>query len=157
MHWLFAYGSNMHLYDLHRWLNSSNLPPGQIVQARAGKLIGYRLVWNYYSAVRGAGAANIEPADSDLPGVLLQLDEVALSAIDVKEGHPTLYQRHVVSAQLDGGETIRAWTYIVQPDRRDMRQVAPTRHYLGLMIDGATAFALPSHHISALKALSTID
>jgi gamma-glutamylcyclotransferase (GGCT)/AIG2-like uncharacterized protein YtfP len=157
MHWLFTYGSNMHLKDLQGWLQSSNLPSGEIVQARAGKLIGYRLVWNYYSKVRGGGAANIEPATTDLPGVLLRLDQVALSAIDAKEGHPTHYQRQLASAQLQGGEALRAWTYIVHPERRKPLHIAPTRHYLGLLIDGATAFNLPNAHITALKGLSTID
>ena len=157
MHWLFAYGSNMHLYDLERWLATSNLPPGKILQAHAATLVGYRLVWNYYSPVRGGGAANIEPADTLLPGVLLEVDEAALAAIDRKEGHPTRYRRTLADALLGTGGRLRAFTYVAEAPHIRQEYVAPTRHYLGLLLEGARNFALPRAHIEALEALETID
>jgi len=160
MHWLFAYGSNMHLNDLKRWFSTSNLPPGRIVQARSGKLAGYRLVWNYHAPVRGGGAANIEPAADELdelPGVLLQVDQVALDGIDQKEGHPHRYRRRAVEPQLSTGEKLRAFTYIAEGAQVVPHFVPPTRHYLNLLIEGARAFSLPEQHIRALMALRTVD
>src|SRR5688572_13426247 len=98
MHWVFAYGSNMDLEDLGLWLTNSNLPPARILQAQAAKLVGYRLVWNHFSETRGGGVANIEPADSDLPGVAIQIDHQTLSALDRKEGYPSRYGRSLADA-----------------------------------------------------------
>ena len=147
----------MHLDDLHRWFAASNLPPGRILQAQAGTLIGYRLVWNYYSKVRGGGAANVEPAENDLPGVLLELDQAALRALDRKEGHPSRYRRARADAVLAGGGRVLAQVYVAEPAHRQKRYVAPTRHYLSLLLEGARNFALPSEHIRSLEMLETVD
>lgn len=157
MHWVFAYGSNMHIGDLRRWLMHSNLPPGRILQAEAAKLVGYRLVWNYYSPVRAGGAANVELADTELPGVALWVDADALHALDHKEGYPDRYGRQLVRTSLKRGEQVEAWVYIARACHLHPMPVAPTRHYRALLIDGARAFDLPSSHIRALEGLATRD
>jgi len=157
MHWVFAYGSNMDLEDLGLWLTTSNLPPARIVQAQAAKLIGYRLVWNYFSATRGGGVANIERADGILPGVALRVDGSTLLALDKKEGYPNCYGRCLAPALLSSGRQIRAWAYVVQAERVVDRVVPPTRHYKGLLVRGATRFELPAEHIAALSELHTTD
>jgi cation transport regulator ChaC len=157
MHWVFAYGSNMDLEDLDLWLTTSNLPPARIVQAQAAKLSGYRLVWNYFSTTRGGGVANIERAHGDLPGVALRVDRATLGALDRKEGYPNCYGRCLAPAVLNSGRQIRAWVYIVQAERLVDRIVPPTRHYKGLLVRGATRFALPPEHITALSELCTAD
>lgn len=157
MHWVFAYGSNMDLDDLKGWLSTSNLPPGRIVQAQAAKLVGYRLVWNYFSKGRAGGAANIEPDSCDLPGVALRVDEALLRAIDVKEGFPNRYDRVLTRAVLGSGRSIRAWAYVVLSEHRANHAVPPTRHYKSLLVRGAIRFNLPMSHISELEKLSTCD
>ena len=157
MHWVFAYGSNMDLEDLGLWLTTSNLPPARIVQAQPAKLIGYRLVWNYFSATRGGGVANIERADGVLPGVALRVDRGTLLALDKKEGYPTCYGRRLLPAVLSSGRQIRAWAYRVQAERVVDQVVPPTRHYKGLLVRGATRFELPVEHIRELSELHTAD
>lgn len=157
MHWVFAYGSNMDLDDLHGWLSTSNLPLGRIVQAQAAKLVGYRLVWNYFSQGRAGGVANIEPDSGDLPGVALRIDAALLRAIDVKEGFPTRYDRVLTQAVLVSGRTIQAWAYRVQPEHHAAHPVPPTRHYKSLLVRGATRFNLPMSHITNLEKLTTCD
>jgi len=157
MHWVFAYGSNMDFEDLGLWLTTSNLPPARIVQAQAAKLVGYRLVWNHFSATRGGGVANIEPADSDLPGVALRIDRQTLAALDRKEGYPSRYGRSLAEAVLGSGRRIRAWAYRVQPEHLVEGVLHPSRHYKGILLRGATRFELPPEHISMLSTLPTCD
>lgn len=157
MHWVFAYGSNMDLEDLGLWLTTRNLPPARIVQARAAKLVGYRLVWNHFSKTRGGGVANIEPADAELPGVALKVDGKTLSALDRKEGYPSRYGRLLARAVLGSGTHIQAWAYVVQPEHLREGIVLPSRHYKRILVRGATRFQLPAKHISQLSALLTCD
>lgn len=157
MHWVFAYGSNMDLEDLGFWLTQSNLPPARIVQAQRAKLLGYRLVWNHFSASRGGGVANIERAEGDLPGVALRVDQQTLAALDRKEGYPSRYGRSLARAVLESGTGIQAWTYMVQAEHVIDPVVLPSRHYKGILIRGATRFELPADHISLLGALETCD
>lgn len=157
MHWVFAYGSNMDLEDLGLWLKNSNLPPARIVQARVAKLVGYRLVWNHFSKTRGGGVANIEPADSDLPGVALHVDGQTLSALDRKEGYPSRYGRSLAETVLGSGTRIQAWAYRVQSEHWIDGVVHPSRHYKGILVRGATRFGLPLEHISHLSELPTCD
>jgi gamma-glutamylcyclotransferase (GGCT)/AIG2-like uncharacterized protein YtfP len=157
MHWVFANGSNMHLGDLRRWLTTSDLPPGRILQAEAAKLVGYRLVWNYYSPARAGGAANVEPADEELPGVALRLDAEAFQALDRKEGYPERYGRTQARAFLARGEAIEAWVYVAQARHVEPDPIPPSRRYRELLLEGAAAFGLPEAHLAALRALATCD
>ena len=157
MHWVFAYGSNMDLDDLGLWLTRSNLPPARIVQAQAAKLVGYRLVWNHFSQTRGGGVANIERAESELPGVALRVDRQTLSALDKKEGYPSRYGRSLAPAILQSGSCIQAWAYMVQAENVIDGVVLPSRHYKGILVRGATRFQLPAEHIEFLSALETCD
>lgn len=147
----------MDLEDLGLWMTKSNLPPARILQAQAAKLVGYRLVWNHFAASRGGGVANIEPADSDLPGVALHVDQRTLSALDRKEGYPSRYGRWLSEAILGSGRRIQAWAYRVQAEHLLEGVVHPSRRYKHTLVRGATRFGLPPDHISQLSALETCD
>jgi hypothetical protein len=101
--------------------------------------------------------ANIEPADSDLPGVALHIDHQTLSALDRKEGYPSRYGRSLADAVLHSGTRIQAWAYRVQAEHLIGGVVRPSRHYKGILVRGATRFGLPPEHISHLSALETCD
>ena len=158
MTWVFAYGSNMHLADLRRWLSSRPAPTGRILGAESAHVEGYRLVLNYYSPRRGGGAANVraEPLRR-LPGVALQMDEAGLSALDAKEGHPRRYTRTATRILLASGSDVDAWIYVVRPEHIAENPVFPTRHYRGLLIEAAVEFSLPSTHVDELRRLETCD
>lgn len=87
--WVFAYGSNMHREDLSRWLEARGLS-GLLPRAEEVAILrGHRLPWSYFSRSRGAGAANVAPAEGEEVWGLAQLvDEDLLFALDEKEGHP---------------------------------------------------------------------
>lgn len=159
-HRVFAYGSNMHLPDLGRYLRARELPPGALGSVRPAALPGYRLMWNYRSKVRGGGAANVERFEFDgacafegaeLYGLVLEVDQVLLNAIDVKEGHPARYVRERASVVYGDGVTAEAWVYVVRPEHCVGEFVAPRAEYLELMIAAAEQHRLPADYVDALR------
>lgn len=158
MTWVFAYGSNMHLADLERWLGSRPPPRGRILQAQAAHVEGYRLVFNYYSPRRRGGAANVEATPNQrLPGVAVRLNDAGLAAMDDKEGHPHRYVREATRTVLASGSEVDAWIYVVRPEFTTAEPVLPTRHYRKLLVEGAVEFGLPEAHIAGLRRLETCD
>jgi gamma-glutamylcyclotransferase (GGCT)/AIG2-like uncharacterized protein YtfP len=158
--WIFAYGSNMNLGDLRRWLAENGVPTDGILKARPATLPGYRTVWNYRSKARGGGAANITQAvGRDLPGVALRVDGPTLAAIDKKEGHPEVYsrgnRRHAIL--LGDATEVEAWVYVARPERCSDRGEWPRREYLDLLLDGARKHGLPPWRVRELEVTPTFD
>jgi gamma-glutamylcyclotransferase (GGCT)/AIG2-like uncharacterized protein YtfP len=157
MHRVFAYGSNMNLPDLRRWLKAEATGVN-ILAAAAATLEDHRLVFNYFSCRRGGGAANIAPATGEiLHGVVLDLDDTGLAALDRKEGYPHHYGRQERVVRLRGGEPLLAWAYIVQADHAQDRFVAPTRHYRSLLVEGALEFGFPKSYVAWLETLEAVE
>lgn len=157
--WVFAYGSNMNLADLRAWfVRKLNFEP-HITRVERATLPGYRLVWNYFSKSREAGAANVERADANLPGVALQVNASTLRGIDKKEGHPDVYSRgdHPVPMYLADGNGIEAWLYVALPSVCKATPQWPSRDYLDLLIRAAEEHGLPDEHIARLKATPTVE
>jgi gamma-glutamylcyclotransferase (GGCT)/AIG2-like uncharacterized protein YtfP len=156
--WVFAYGSNMELRDLEHWFVRSAEPWGRLIEATRAHLPDYRLVWNFYSETRKGGAANVEPYPGHtLHGLALLVDEVVFAGIDKKEGYPHVYDRKQSRVELASGARVDAWVYQVKPERTRPDFVAPTRHYRGLLIQGARAHGLPAFYIEELERLQTRD
>ena len=157
--WVFAFGSNMNLADLRRWLRERALPDEGLLRAEPATLAGFRLIWNYRSQLRDGGAANLEEAPGvDLPGVAIAVHEAMLGYIDTKEGHPNRYRRvrpHPV--ELDGGRSVDAWVYRVTEAFLQPPPVWPRRAYLDLMLAGAREHGLPAHYIAELEKTPTCD
>lgn len=151
-HLVFAYGSNLDLDDLQRWLRARGYPPWRPRSARVATLPGWRMVWNYHSPMRRGGCANIERAAGGpgLPGAVLDVDDGLLAALDHKEGHPERYRRLRCPVQLID-HSIEAWVYVVTPEWRRPQPVWPRRDYLETVLRGARAFGLPSWHVDALS------
>ena len=106
----------------------------------------YRLVFNYYSERRGAGAANVEPHGAHrLPGVALHVDEAGFRALDAKEGYPERYGRLRANVQLRSGNVVEAWTYVAEelrdargrfgPAHRDGQSVRGCNHGMGAVVN----------------------
>ncbi len=154
MHWVFAYGSNMHLPDVARWCRERQVSPIEPARIERAMLPGHRLIWNYYSDARGSGAANVERASaSDLPGLALQIDDAALASLDRKEGHPRRYRRRPESITLHSGECPTAWVYAVRPEYRSPEVVLPSAEYLGLLLAAAEHHGFPAEYIAELRGL----
>ncbi len=153
---VFAYGSNLDLDDLARWLAEKGYPVERPPVARA-VLPGWRLVWNYQSPTRRGGAVNIEPApEAELPGAVIWAGPGLLRAIDRKEGHPERYRRRRLTVRLDGGP-LDAWTYVVTPPWRSADIRPPRRVYLETILRGARALGLPPAHIAAIAATRALE
>jgi gamma-glutamylcyclotransferase (GGCT)/AIG2-like uncharacterized protein YtfP len=157
-HWVFAYGSNMHLADLRRWFGEKRGHAPAILQVEQAFLEDFKLVWNYDSPTRVAGAANVEPASGHrLPGLLLLVDEPTLDGLDQKEGHPERYFRgHAPRPvrRVEGGHRW-AWIYVVTPAYQAPRGTWPSPHYRGLLIEAAREFKLPHWHRRHLDRIET--
>lgn len=153
---IFAYGSNMHLGDLARWLGERDLLHLAPRLATPAVLADHALDWHYHSMSRDGGAANVVAAPGrEVRGVVLHACEALLDAIDRKEGHPLRYSRGdtpVVAACLRTGAPLQAWLYQVTDAFRTDAPVAPRTAYLALMIEAARAHALGADWVAHLEA-----
>jgi hypothetical protein len=156
LHWVFAYGSNMHLPDLKRWLGAQGFPKTGIHRVAPARLEGFELVWNYWSPVRQGGAANVQPAPpkGSVFGALLEVDTPTLLALDTKEGHPERYSRDPEPLRchpLNKSAPVNAWVYRVTADYRSTEPIPPAPSYLALLIEGAEELELPGTYIDTLR------
>jgi len=146
----------MDLDDLARWARSKGLPLPRVLAHHVACLHGFERVWNYRSAARAGGAANVRPAEeSDVWGLVLEVDLETLELIDRKEGHPGRYSRGdeplpVALCQED--RTVQAWVYQVTEAYIRPETIPPARAYLDLIIQSAIRHAFPSEALEALKA-----
>jgi len=158
--WVFAYGSNMHMVDLRRWLAENGHGAGGIHRVEPATLPGYRLAWNYRSRTRNGGAANVAPAEGRvLPGLALLVDAVTLRALDMKEGHPSWYDRGASrhTLRLHAGGVVDGWVYVATAARCSVDAVWPRREYLELLVVAAREHGLPHAHVAELEATPTAD
>ena len=160
-HWVFAYGSNLNLSDLRRWLTANQYNPAGILALHPAILRHYQLVWDYQSPVRQGGAANVTPSpDAWVYGGLLQIDQATLHALDQKEGHPKRYSRGSQEQLCELTETkkgIKAWVYEVQAEYKQSSFTPPRQHYRDLVATGAAELGLPESWVSMLQATPTLD
>ena len=157
---VFAYGSNLDLPDLQRWLAARGWGHLSPIAVEVAALVDWRLVWNYRSDARRGGAANVTPAPgATVWGAVLTVDEDLLRALDQKEGHPGRYRRERVpvlraSAESDGAE---AWVYVVTEPFLSDERIPPTAAYLEVVVRGARALGLPAEYVDAVAATETRD
>lgn len=161
MHWVFAYGSNMHLADLRRWLRAHDYPEAGVLEAHAARILDHTLVWNYFSRARAGAAANVTRAQGEmLYGVALRVDDTLLAAIDHKEGHPERYSRGAdphPAELLGDSRRIPSWLYTVTPRYIESRLLHPRRDYLELMLEGAAQHGLPEPWLQHLRSIPTME
>jgi gamma-glutamylcyclotransferase (GGCT)/AIG2-like uncharacterized protein YtfP len=126
-------------------------PSARMVCADA-VLFGYRLVFNGRSIRRGGGVANIESGRGTVHGVLWDVPEHEVSALDRREGVPFVYSRIPVRVRV-GGDWVRAQTYQLVRPLDD--EIAPSPEYAQLILDGIANPAYRKRvkaHIDALFA-----
>jgi phage replication-related protein YjqB (UPF0714/DUF867 family)/gamma-glutamylcyclotransferase (GGCT)/AIG2-like uncharacterized protein YtfP len=133
-HAYFAYGSNLCVRQMtQRCPGASNSRPA--VLANHDWLINQR------------GVATIDPfTGTAVHGVLWQLSEHDLAALDSAEGVPVRYRRDRLTVHTDRGPS-HAWVYI---DHR-VTPGAPRPGYLERIIDGAIHHRLPQRWIDFLR------
>jgi gamma-glutamylcyclotransferase (GGCT)/AIG2-like uncharacterized protein YtfP len=139
----FAYGSNM-----DATLMECHCPGHRCVGV--AELRGHRLAFTRRSKRTGTGVADIVAAPGEsVWGVLYELDDSQLAAIDEKEGNGWAYRRKAVDVLLqDGSVEHAAHAYaVIAPDDA---HVPPSAEYLGLILTAARARGLPQVYVDAL-------
>lgn len=112
-----AYGSNMHLRQM------AYRCPNAILYG-TGILKGWRLIFR--GSKTGAYATIEECESQDVPVVIWQITPLCERSLDIYEGYPTFYQKHIVTVELDPG-AIQGMVYIMdehcQPGKPSYRYV----------------------------------
>ena len=148
----FAPGSNMSRKELR----SHGLRPRMLGVAT---LDGHRVVFSRRSVRTGTGVADVVLSpDEKVWGVLYELEESDLDALDRKEGQGWAYARRPLSVRLCADETLYdaiAYTVI----QREPAEVPPSRSYLTRLIRASGAVGLPlayresiASHVADLRA-----
>jgi gamma-glutamylcyclotransferase len=141
----FAYGANMAEAVMtafcpgHRVLGAAELP-------------GHRLAFTRRSIRTGSGVADVVPAAGcGVWGVLYELADGDLDALDRKEGNGWAYERVPVGVRLAGqAAAVRALTYrVCEPEPVE---VTPSPEYLDGLIEAARARGLPASYSAQLES-----
>ena len=135
----FAYGMNTN-------------PREMALRCPGAKSLGHARLVNH--SFRFAQHADVEPcADSYVDGVLWEIDEPALQALDNLEGYPYYYDR-VVASVVHGARTYHALVYRMQPGQRASE---PTLGYYNLVTEGYRAHSVPTDQLeNSLNFWTTI-
>ncbi len=142
----FAYGSNMDPQEIGRHCRSAH-------RLGAARLDGFRLAFTRRSIRSGSGVADVvRDGDQVVWGVLYELHDGDLKALDAKEGLGWAYtrRREPVVLGFDGSRH-EAHVYTVLLKEQD--PVPPAREYLERMIAAGTRNGLPASYISMLGKL----
>lgn len=141
----FAYGANMAddvmaaLCPGHRLLGVAELP-------------AHRLAFTRRSIRTGTGVADVVPeAGHSVWGVLYELADGDLDALDRKEGNGWAYERVPVAVRISGESAdVPALTYrVCEPEPAE---VQPSAAYLDGLIAAAQARGLPPGYSAELEA-----
>jgi gamma-glutamylcyclotransferase (GGCT)/AIG2-like uncharacterized protein YtfP len=117
-------------------------------------LADYRLAFTRRSSRTHTGVADVLPAQgSEVWGVLYELEDAELDAIDRKEGCGWAYAREHVLVRLRDGYSCSAMCYSVLHKEQD--HVPPSPYYLGQLVDAARTRGLPSHYVDFLASTPT--
>ena len=119
-----AYGSNMHIEQMKR-----RCPKAKVIGK--GELLDYKLTF------RGGrtGVANVERSDRKrVPIVLWEITKECERALDLYEGHPTLYTKEEVGIIAADGEQT-AMLYVMAKQYKDMPAM-PSEHYFEIIRQG---------------------
>jgi gamma-glutamylcyclotransferase (GGCT)/AIG2-like uncharacterized protein YtfP len=143
----FAYGSNMALGVM-----TTTCPRHHLLGAAS--LDDYRLAFTRRSIRTQTGVADVVPAQgSRVWGVLYELEDPELDAIDRKEGCGWAYTRKPVLVRLRDGYTCSALCYTVLHKEQD--HVPPSQRYLNQLVDAARTHGLPSDYVDFLASTPT--
>ena len=142
----FAYGSNMLTERLKARVSSAKNPTPLALRK-------HRLCFHKKS-VDCSGKCNIvETACDDdvVHGVLFEVEDAQISALDSAEGVGYGYRRDEFPVSLNGTET-KMFVYVAEKDMIDDALV-PYRWYYDLVLSGAEQHVLPFDYVAGLRAI----
>lgn len=84
--------------------------------------------------------ANVYPkSDSECIGILWDIDDTVLTALDIREGYPTFYTRELVDVE-HCGLVRQAWVYTMTVQNREyLQDCTPSQHYFDSVVEGYAA------------------
>ena len=161
--WYFAYGSNINTKAVGEWCRHHGLRSLALRGGRAGVLDNYRLCFAVYSEYWGGGIADIvyDPGKY-VSGAIFEVTEAEMAVLDQKVDRRVdatgreigAYKRiEVKVAPLTRGEPVQAITY--QGASVDRSHIAPTRHYMEVVLQGACTFGLSMMWVAYLQSFTT--
>jgi gamma-glutamylcyclotransferase (GGCT)/AIG2-like uncharacterized protein YtfP len=120
-----------------------NTDPEQMMMRTGMPLaLGRGLVRDH--AFRFALHADVYPKDGvNTFGVLWEIDDAALAALDMREGYPYYYDRKMVTVEANG-TTYQAWMYYMTPGHPER---VPSQGYYDMLVRGYTTFNVPMDQI----------
>ena len=140
------YGSN--LYS-KRLLSRAS---GWNGQSKRAFLYNYELRFNK-RLLKGGVAANVMPhLTLKVWGIIVELDNDDLEAMDRYEDHPYHYERKKIDLFYENGSEVSAYVYIAHP-QHIIGGKLPNSKYLGYIIRGAKMCGLPLDYINAIEVL----
>jgi len=103
---------------------------------------------------RFAGCADVIPVPgNEVVGVLWNITDECLEALDMLEGYPTFYTSSELLVEWDG-TTVYAETYHMNPGNVDR---APSQSYLNMVLEGYKQNGVPTDQIyNSLRYLDTV-
>jgi hypothetical protein len=114
-----------------------------------GRLNGFRLEFNVYSDRWEGGAANLEPdQEAHVWGVVWDITDEDLAALDTYIGHPTFYRQEQVVVDV-ADRHLQCLTYRVAHQRGWVR---PTDTYLNRLRQAIREQGLPPEALDMLDA-----
>jgi len=141
-HLYFAYGSNLSEDQMRMRC------PGSRLLGNA-RLPGYSLAFTAYSKRREGGVADIiESPLSSVWGLVYELTDDDLNALDGFECCPGFYERIEVRVKADAPMT--AWAYTIVGKEG---HVQPADDYIGLIIEGAKEHGFPSEYVRLIRSI----
>jgi cation transport regulator ChaC len=143
--WYFAYGSNM---CRGTFIERRGIRP---LAAQRAFLDDYRLCFDLPIGPGERGVANLRAeAGARTWGVAYLLAADVCEFLDRTEGvHRGFYRRLPVAIVADEGGRVAAFAY--QGEARHTER-KPSARYLGIVLDGAREFGLPSEYVAWLEA-----
>lgn len=122
---------------------------------RFAKLSEYKLVFNKKATDGNFAYANIEISESNIvEGALYEFPDNEIINLDKCEGYPKHYDRIQVIVTDQSGNSIKAITYVAQPDKI-VNGLLPKQKYLGYLLSGEDI--LSKTYFDNLKKVATLD
>lgn len=152
MRYYFAYGSNM----LERRLRAPKRVPGARFLA-VGSVKGRRLAFHKLSSDE-SGKCDIPLSDdptSVVHGVLYEVPEAQLTALDSAEGAGSGYIPGTIDVLRDDGTSVSAIVYLADPSAIQPQR-APYTWYHAFVVAGAREHGLPPDYISEIERVVAI-
>jgi gamma-glutamylcyclotransferase len=117
------------------------------------RLDGYRLAFTRRSIRTETGVADVVPAGNETVwGVLYEIENDELTAIDRKEGYNWAYTRVMCPVLLEaGGQSLLAVVYTVRV--KEPAEILPSRQYLDRLIAAGHDRGLPKEYVEKLEAI----